>query len=192
MMPQTGPQIIAIHTLPNILRSKSTQAMKFGQLLKYNMKNIFLEKLYPKCVEEVSLRFFHKKSKLTISLDQQSENVINFILVECPIWVLPKYITSKVLTTCYYLTWMSFLKKKQIRNKSAKLIVSMIFKYNYSSQDILFSNQILLPDCFYFLRYWTICVLQSFCCLVYDVISFEINQTILLHDQKFRTTMYIS
>ena len=84
-MPQTGQQIIAIRTLPNILRSKSTQAMKFGQLLKYNMKNIFLEKLYPKCVGEVSLRFFHKKSKLTISLDQQSENVINFILAECPI-----------------------------------------------------------------------------------------------------------
>ena len=34
-------QIIAIHILPNISRSKGNQAMKFGQLLEYNMRNIF-------------------------------------------------------------------------------------------------------------------------------------------------------
>ena len=35
--------------LPNISRSKSSQTMKFGQLIRYNMKNIFLRKLYTKC-----------------------------------------------------------------------------------------------------------------------------------------------
>ena len=34
-------QIIAIHILPNISRSKGNQAMKFGQLSEYNMRNIF-------------------------------------------------------------------------------------------------------------------------------------------------------
>ena len=34
--------------LPNISRSKSNQTMKFGQLIEYSMKNIFLEKLYKK------------------------------------------------------------------------------------------------------------------------------------------------
>ena len=34
--------------LPNISRSKNNQAMKFGQLTEYNMKNIFVEKLYTK------------------------------------------------------------------------------------------------------------------------------------------------
>ena len=53
----------------NMSRSKGSQAMKFGQLLEYNMGNIFLEKSYPKCGEETIPRPFSKKSKLSISLD---------------------------------------------------------------------------------------------------------------------------
>ena len=33
--------IIIIHILPNILRSKDNQAMKFGLLIKYNVRNFF-------------------------------------------------------------------------------------------------------------------------------------------------------
>ena len=44
MMSQPGKQTIAIHILPNISRSKGNQTMKFGQLIEYNMRNIFLEK----------------------------------------------------------------------------------------------------------------------------------------------------
>ena len=47
--------------------------MKFGQLIGYNMRNIFLEKLYKKCAGEASPRPFYKKSELSISLDQQFE-----------------------------------------------------------------------------------------------------------------------
>ena len=43
-----GKQTIAIHILFNISRSKDNQTMKFGQLIKYNMKNIFIEKSYTK------------------------------------------------------------------------------------------------------------------------------------------------
>ena len=42
MTSQTGQQIIAIHILRNISRSKDNQEMKFGQLIEYNMRNIFL------------------------------------------------------------------------------------------------------------------------------------------------------
>ena len=35
MTSETGPQIIIIHTLANIARSKGNQAIKFGQLIKY-------------------------------------------------------------------------------------------------------------------------------------------------------------
>ena len=49
MMPQTGKQIITIHILPNISRSKGNQAMEFYQLIEYNITNIFLEKAYTKC-----------------------------------------------------------------------------------------------------------------------------------------------
>ena len=46
---QPGKQTIAIQILPSISRSKGNQTMKFGQLIEYNMKNIFLEKSYTKC-----------------------------------------------------------------------------------------------------------------------------------------------
>ena len=44
MTSQAEQQIITIHILPNILRSKSNQAMKFGQLIKCSERNIFLYK----------------------------------------------------------------------------------------------------------------------------------------------------
>ena len=40
---QPGKQTIAIHILPNISRSKGNQARKFDQLIKYNMRNVFLD-----------------------------------------------------------------------------------------------------------------------------------------------------
>ena len=61
MTSQTGQQIITIHILPNISRSKGNQTMKFGQSVEYNMRNIFLEKSYIKCGGEASLRPFYKK-----------------------------------------------------------------------------------------------------------------------------------
>ena len=38
-----------MHISPSISRTKSNQAMKFGQLREYNMKNVFLEVVYTKC-----------------------------------------------------------------------------------------------------------------------------------------------
>ena len=49
MMSQTGRQIITMHILANISRSKGSQKMKFGQLIENNMRNIFLENSYTKC-----------------------------------------------------------------------------------------------------------------------------------------------
>ena len=56
--------------LPNISRSKGNQTIKLGQLIDYNMRNIFIEKLYTKCGREASPRPFFLKSKLSISVDQ--------------------------------------------------------------------------------------------------------------------------
>ena len=44
--------------------------MKFGHLIEYNMKNIFLEKSYTKCGGETSPRHFSGKLKLSTSPDQ--------------------------------------------------------------------------------------------------------------------------
>ena len=68
MTSQPGKQTIAIHILPNISQSKDNETMKFGQLIEYNMRNIFLE-----CDGETIPRRFSKRSKLSISLGQLSK-----------------------------------------------------------------------------------------------------------------------
>ena len=70
MTSQPGQQIIVIHILPNISRSKDNQTMKFGQLIECNIRNIFLGKSYTKCGGETSTRPFSEKLKLIASLDQ--------------------------------------------------------------------------------------------------------------------------
>ena len=45
MSSQPGLKTIAIYILPNISQTKGNQRMKFGQLIEYNKRNIFLEKL---------------------------------------------------------------------------------------------------------------------------------------------------
>ena len=44
MTPQPGKQTIAIRIMPNISRSKGNQAVKLGQLIEYNLRNISLLK----------------------------------------------------------------------------------------------------------------------------------------------------
>ena len=70
MTSQSEKQTVAIYILPNISKSKGSQKMKFGQLIEYNMRKIFLEKSYTKCVGGTIPRPFSKKSKLSISLNQ--------------------------------------------------------------------------------------------------------------------------
>ena len=53
MTAQSGKQIITIHIKSNISKIKGNQTMKFCHLIEYNMRNIFLEKSYPKCGEEL-------------------------------------------------------------------------------------------------------------------------------------------
>ena len=62
MTSQLGKQTIVRHILPNISKNESNQTMKFGQLIEYNMRITFLEKLYTKCGGETILRSFSKKS----------------------------------------------------------------------------------------------------------------------------------
>ena len=64
---QAGKQTFVIHILPNISRSRGNQTMKFGQLNKYIMGNIFLETSYTKYGGETLLRPVSKKSKLSKS-----------------------------------------------------------------------------------------------------------------------------
>ena len=53
MASQSGKQTIAIHMLLNISRSKGNKRIKFGQLIEYKMRNIFLKKSYINVVEKI-------------------------------------------------------------------------------------------------------------------------------------------
>ena len=88
---QSGYQTIAIHMLTNISRSKGNQAMKFGQLIEHNMKNIFLKKSYAKCGTETTPSPFSKKSKLSISLDQQPKVLCNLFSLNTKLWTIAVY-----------------------------------------------------------------------------------------------------
>ena len=55
--------------------------MKFGQLIEYNMRNIFVEQSYTKCAGETILRPLVKISKLSISLDQYCKVLNSFFLL---------------------------------------------------------------------------------------------------------------
>ena len=70
MSSQTRKQIIIIHKFPNISRSNGNQTMKFGQLIKYNVRNIFLERLYAKCnIEKQFQDLFSKINSLKFYTD---------------------------------------------------------------------------------------------------------------------------
>ena len=53
--------------LPNALRSKCNQTKKLGQLIEYNMRNDFFEKLQAKCGAETTAQPLSKTSKLSIT-----------------------------------------------------------------------------------------------------------------------------
>ena len=54
--------------------------MKFGQLIEYNLTNIFVEKSYIKCAPETIPRPLSKISKLSIFLDQKCK-VLNSLFL---------------------------------------------------------------------------------------------------------------
>ena len=56
MTSQSGLQTIVIHILPNISQSKSNQRIKFGQLIEYKKRNIFLQRLCGKWGRETNSR----------------------------------------------------------------------------------------------------------------------------------------
>ena len=98
----TGQQIITLHILSNIWRSKGNKTIKFGQSIEINMRNIFHEKSYAKFGGEAVPRPFYKKSKFSMALDQQSE-FLKFVFIVCPSRGQTKYIKTEVLIVCFYL-----------------------------------------------------------------------------------------
>ena len=111
MTSQPGQKTIVIHILPNISRSNGNQTMKFGQLIEYNMRNIFRGKSYTKCGGENSPRPSSEKLKLSIPLDQKAQVLYSLFLWN-PKLRLSRYIETKLQTTCFYFILSIFKRKR--------------------------------------------------------------------------------
>ena len=81
MTSHTGKQVIIIHILPNISRSKGNQAIKFSHLIAYKAINIFLQKSCSKCDRETSPRPpFFKRKKALCKVKASSQHVDTWAL----------------------------------------------------------------------------------------------------------------
>ena len=100
-------------------RRKGNQTMRFGQLIEYDMRNIFLEKLYPKCYGEIILRFFSKKLKLSITLDENSK-------VSCSCFCCTPSLgyRNTMKLSCRPLAFTSYEAFKKTKNRSANSLVA--------------------------------------------------------------------
>ena len=150
MMSQPGQRTITIHILPNISRSKVNQIMKFSQLIEYNKRNIFFknhaENEAGMLVPDPFL-FFRKASCEVKAIVLQ----LGFIVFQQPsTWHTIKTNCIKLQTT--KMVWEQFFHH----------ILCSIFQENCFLCYNLLTDQVSLPNCLYFLRYWAICVLELF------------------------------
>ena len=134
--------------MPNIWRSKINKAMKFGQLIEYNGRNIFLQKSCRKWGRETSSRPFKKlqirgKQKVSIFIlkyfgrpqlgHKIKANCVTFQTVDLEI--------RSILNFC-----------KRVWNELPHQILCMIFQQKYSSCYTLLTDKILLSGCRYILK----------------------------------------
>ena len=139
--------------------------MKFGQLIKYNIRNIFPKKSYANCGGETIPGSFSKISKLSKSLNSLKFYAIcSYVLIVCKVEDYRSILklSSRPLA---FTSYKAFLKNKKRFGTSKTndcLIYFMIFEEKYFPCYILLLDQVSLSGCFYFVRYWAIYVLYLF------------------------------
>ena len=105
MTSQPGYQTIVIHIFRNISWSKDNQTLKFGQLIEYNMRNIFLKKSYTKCGGETSPK---NLNWAYLWINGLKSYIVCFYWMLS--WGLSIYIETTLQSACFYLI-LSFFKK---------------------------------------------------------------------------------
>ena len=110
---QSGKQTFAIHILPCISRSKDNQTVKYGQLIEYNMKRIFLENQTQNIVEKlVPNPFLKNQNWAYLWINSLKFYRVNLYWV--PSWGLSKYYETKLQTTYFYFFESFFKKQKEV------------------------------------------------------------------------------
>ena len=162
--------------------------MKFGQLIEYNIRNIFLEKPYAKCNGKTIPRPFSKKSKLTIYLNLFSlTGKLRTVDIHIIYYIL--YWNYKLQTTWF--CHIFFLKKRGL-----ELVSLLHFLLEFWRKVFLLLYSITGPNFIAWLPLFReilgiMCIVIA-CCLGCDVINFEIKLLFLieqyfLHGQKTKT-----
>ena len=113
MSSQLEKQTIAIHILPHISGRKWSQTMTFGQIIRYNMRNIFLVKSYTQWGRKTITRHFSKKSKLSLSPD-----FMQFVFIVCQVEGNQKILKLRYLD----LLFLSHLKFFQKAKRGPKVV----------------------------------------------------------------------
>ena len=128
--------------------------MKFGQVIEYNNRNIFLQKSCRKWGSKTSSRpfLFFKKALLEVKASGLQLSFSQFLYSSIWQTIKTKYIQKYSKNTSKNILNFGFVEK-------GLGIISlphfcMIFQKKCFSYYTLLTDQISLPDCPYFLRYW--------------------------------------
>ena len=152
---KSGQQIITIHILFNISSSQCNQAMKIGQLIEYNTRNIFIEKLYTKYGGEGSPRPFHKNQNWTYLWTNSLKcyKVCFYCMFKSKVYQNIFKLKCRTLVFILYKAFFFLKKKKKIWNSYSCLAFCMTLEEKYFSSYILLTDEISLPGSLYFLRF---------------------------------------
>ena len=134
---QTGQQIFTCN-----------QDMKFGMLIKYNVRNIFLQKYCKKWGRETSSRpiFVFVFLKASYKVKTSCPHLIFNILVDLHLDIQWNKLYNIYIYIYRYAQFLFFTKWS-----------GTSFSTSFFSCYILLTDQISLFGCLYFLRYWTSC-----------------------------------
>ena len=130
------------HILPNIGRSIGNQTMKFCQVIENNVRNIIIERPYPKCVGETSPTSLSKKSKLSISLHQQYEILYSLLLLYVQVEDYPNILILRHWLLAFTL-YKAFFKK--IR-RSLELVSLPHFFFHFKRKNFFTLYSINWPN----------------------------------------------
>ena len=182
MMLKPGKQVITIHRLPNISRSKGNQTLKFGQLIEQNMRKLLMKNHTQDVVKKLFPERFLKNRKWAYLWINKINN-LKFYSLFLPYVQVERYRLVLKLS-CRPHTFTSykafFLKKKKMFGTSFPASFSAWFlkknishsfswpKRSFSWPNFTVTLPILLEIlgniCFVFLRFPG-----------FDVIDFEIS-----------------
>ena len=122
------------------------------------MRNIFLEKLYTKCAGETIPRPFSKKSKLSISIDQQSKDSYSLFLMYAELRATEIYSNEilfrsgvilfkpgfcEYVETRYFLFWQVSQDLNKIKKVSNTLLQTLVSREHVQNFHYLLKSMVV-------------------------------------------------